>query len=564
MQSKLSILELRQRVRWYVTMRWFYLLPLAAIGLVPLYVSNGFSEDFQRQSLVALLGIGVNVGVLIATRYRFHSRPFYITLAAIQVGFDIFLTTWLIYQNGGIESRSVIAYAIPIFMSSALFGRLAIYFTAIISALAYTLLSTLDHLKYIHPPNVVFPSVHDDALYYVRGVLFYSALLIILAIIADYVGRLIREREQLEEEMRALGAEKAETEAILKTMGSALVAINRKGVVTMVNDVFEDLTGWKRKEAIGRQLDDVLPLLDSDGKRLEGEDRPMLQVSNEASNTDAHVRSISSYSYVRKDGSSFPFVGYMAPIVLGYRVIGSTTVFDDATNSKKLEQLKSNFVALVSHQLKTPIGEIRGYTENMLAGLGGKLTKKQKEYLSHIMNTAERSNKLISDLLDITVLEKGGVSVDIEPVKLSAIIREAVHIYRERLSKKELQLVITEADPKLSVFADSEKLVEVIGNVLANAISYTRQGTITIETKPGKDYGEICIIDEGIGMDKATLDALFHKDEVLSGAPTAEGGTGLGLYLAKQIVTLMEGDIRVASTSEKGTTICIKLPIVKG
>lgn len=556
-------LELRDRVRWYVNMRWFYLMPLAAAGLVPLYIASGFSEDFRRQTTIALIGFGLNAGFWLLLRFGPRRKTLDLILAASQVGLDILLATWLIYENGGIESRSIVIYAIPILMTGALLGRLATYLSAAASALSYALLSTLDHFGVVRPPNVVFPQLHGDFLYYIRGVLFYAAIFVILAVITDYVGRLVRDRERLVHKVQVVSAEKAEIEAILKSMGSALMAIDRQGLITMVNDSFEELTGWTRQEVVGQPLDTILPIFDETGRRLKAAKRPMLQFSQLTKATPP-VRAVNGYTYVRKDGSSFPFTEYVTPVVLGNRVVGATSVFDDVTDSKNLDQLKNNFVALVSHQLKTPIGEIRGYVENMLYGLAGPVDPRQEDYLHKISEVAKRSDKLITDLLDITVLEKGGLQLDLRPVHLSAVIDEVLRIYEQRLTQKKLSLRVFEETPELTVEADANKLVEVISNVIANSISYSKRGTITIKTKRLDGRGEICIKDEGSGMDKATLNALFHKDTVLSGAPTAEGGTGLGLYLAKQLVNLMQGEIRVASTSARGTTICITLPLVKG
>lgn len=564
MLRKFLLTEMQTRVRWYITMRWFYLGPLTLAGVIPLYTSSGLSEDFFRQSTVAIVGLALNLVFFFVTLKRYKTKFTYVALSAAQLALDVFLATWIIYLNGGLESRLIIVYAIPIFMSGALLGRKGIYITAAVSGLVYSSLITFDHLGIFHPPNSIFPLVHTDMAYYQRAVIFFSAIFLVLAVIADFVGRLVREREALKEEMQGLAAEKAKTEAILKTMGSALVAIDRAGQITMVNNSFEDLTGWSRKEVVGHHLNDVLPILDSRGHRLGEEERPM-PLSSDSGKPDPHVQHIGGYVYVRKDGSTFPFMAYQAPVLLGGRIIGYTTVFDDVTDSQKLDQLKDNFVALISHQLKTPIGEIKGYTENMLAGLGGSLSSKQSEYIEQIQDVADRANKLISNLLDITLAGQGNLSVENKPVKLAAVIDQITAARKQRMDKKGLKLHVKLPDPELRVLGDARKLVEALGNVVDNAISYSKKGTITISVVADEKNIKVYVNDQGAGMEKSTLYALFREkgNDVLSRAPTAEGGTGLGLYLAKQLVGLMGGDIRVVSTSKRGTTICITLPTMK-
>ncbi|HET7320306.1 MAG TPA: PAS domain-containing sensor histidine kinase [Candidatus Saccharimonadales bacterium] len=565
MPADFSEIELRQRVRWYAGVRWFYLLLLAGAGLVPLYLKSGWNDNFRHQTIIGLTGVVLNIIVLIATRRHGGKKIFYLLLAVAQVVFDILLVTWILYQNGALESRSIILYTIPIFMTGALLGRLAIYLAAGGSAAAYICLVSLDHFGLIHPPNAIFAYAHTDLFYYVSSVFFYGAVFLALAIISDYVSRLIRESEQLNEEVHALSAKNAETEAIIKTMGSALVAMDTNGRIKLVNDSFARLTGWHRNEVVGRKLDDVLPVLDESGHPAGPEAHPMRELESAFRAEEAAVRQIKGYSYVRKDGSSFPVFAYWAPItLLGGRIIGWTTVFDDATDVQKLEQLKSNFIALVSHQLKTPIAEIRDYINNMTFGVVGELTAKQREYLNDIDEVAQRSSKLIADLLDITVLEQGKAMLSLGPVDFSEVIEKSIAVHKNRLHQRKLTVKVVGADTPVTVLADMAKTVEIVNNILANAISYSREGkTITISTKVAGDNGEVRVIDEGRGMDPKTLDVLFNKSQVLSGAPTAEGGTGLGLYLAKQLINLQNGSITVEKTSDAGTTICISLPLVK-
>jgi signal transduction histidine kinase len=200
----------------------------------------------------------------------------------------------------------------------------------------------------------------------------------------------------------------------------------------------------------------------------------------------------------------------------------------------------------------------------MLYGVTGKLSKRQEEYLGEIRTITERCNKLITDLLDITILERGGLTLDIKAHRLSPIIKQVTSIYHDRMTKKGLSFKIIKPSTELAVRVDSEKLLEALGNVIANAIAYSKKGTITIQTKAVGDCAEIIVKDQGTGMDKTTVTTLFDKDTSLSGAPTAEGGTGLGLYLARQLIYLQNGDIKVVGTSSRGTTISIMVPLKKG
>jgi PAS domain S-box-containing protein len=562
MLSLYSTKDLHDRVRWYIAMRWFFLLALAMAGILPQYLSSGFSEFVRDQISIVTTGLVLNVIFFAATRRRFPTAAFYLILAIAQIALDIILASWLILLNGGIESRTIIIYAIPIVMAGALLGRLAIYLTGIASAFSYVLFVSLDHYGILQPPNILNPFVHTDPTYFVRSVFFYSAALLSLSVIADYVGRLIRQRSQLEEEMRVMAAEKSKTDAILKTMGDALVTVDLDGRITLVNDKFEQLIGWKETEAVGQPIDQVLVILDENGKPVPAGQRPLLNALQEKQAGEVRIQRITDYYYRRKNGTTFPFTASVAPVVLQGRITGATTVFQNASAAQKVQRLRTNFVALASHQLKTPIAELKGYVENMLDGLIGDVNDKQQEYLRHMHEVTDRCNKLITDLLDITVLEHGGMLVNTKPTSLTAVIEDVKKVYSHRLERKGITIKVVEPNGTLQVLADRKKLVEVIGNMVANAIRYSKAGNdITITTKADNSFATVAVSDRGSGMDKAAVEALFQKDEILSAAPTAEGGTGLGLYLAKQLIILQKGSIALTATSDQGTTISIKIPL---
>jgi len=448
-------------------------------------------------------------------------------------------------------------------MSGALLGRRVIYLTGMAAAIIYDALLVLDYTHVITPQNILAPALHANGNYVVQTLFFAPVMLLIITVVTDFVAKLVRERTQLTTKLEVVTAERAEIEAIIKSMGSALVAVDRQGKITMVNDAFEHLSGWARRDVIGVDLDTVLPLLSERGKKIESDKRPLLQLLNSDPHSPASaIQHVSRYYYAKKDGGIFPFVGSVAPIVLLGEVIGATTVFEDASSIKQIDQLKTNFVALASHQLKTPISEIQGYATNMLQGVTGRLTKQQTDYLTAIQEITLRCNKLITDLLDAVVLEQGSIRVNIEAVQLSKVIKRVVTAYQARVKQKSLKIAVIEPEQEITVRADGDTLVEIIGNVVANAVSYTKKHTtITIETKADGDEGVILVRDEGAGIDKNVLEHLFLKDDVLSSAPEAEGGTGVGLYLAKELLSLQKGKISVVSSTSKGTTMAIRIPL---
>ncbi|MCK4362763.1 MAG: PAS domain S-box protein [Dehalococcoidia bacterium] len=239
---------------------------------------------------------------------------------------------------------------------------------------------------------------------------------------------------------------------------------------------------------------------------------------------------------------------------------GFINVVRDITERKKIEAMKSDFVSLVSHQLKTPVVGIKLGIENMLEGLTGDLTTKQKQYLQEMHQICTRNYRLVSDLLNISRIERGVLLVDIAPIKLREIVDLAVRDYRKDVKKKGLALNLEEADEGVVVLADMDKMVEALSNVINNAVKFTDKGSITIKiTREGK-YGVVEVRDTGTGMSDEVLNNLFTKEKALSGTPRSGGGAGLGLYIAKSFMEIQKGDITATSVVGEGSTFVLRIP----
>lgn len=227
-----------------------------------------------------------------------------------------------------------------------------------------------------------------------------------------------------------------------------------------------------------------------------------------------------------------------------------------------VEEMKLDLISIVSHQLKTPVAEINGFIENMTEGLTGPLNQRQKEYLDEMRSIGQGNYRLICDLLSASKIERGVVFTDLKAVSVKEVVDLAIRDYEAPLQRKGLSLRLEGTEGGLALYADRDKMVEVLRNLLNNAIKCTDKGSITIKAGSEGGQGVIEVKDTGIGMNQETLDQLFTKNRML-GKEARRSGAGLGLYISKSFMKLQKGDITVTSEVGKGTCFKLTIPWVK-
>ncbi len=233
---------------------------------------------------------------------------------------------------------------------------------------------------------------------------------------------------------------------------------------------------------------------------------------------------------------------------------------------KEVDQMKDEFISIASHELRTPLTSIKGYLSLILEGTYGKIeNKKMKEGINRAIDSSKRLEALVEDLLNVSRIEQRRLDVKNEEVELEPIIQEIISQLKIPADEKKLLLEYKEPKEKLPlVLADPERLKQALINLIGNSIKYTEKGSIEVTTKIENDKLEIKIADTGIGMSAEDQKHLFEKFHRVQNEKTAKIiGTGLGLWITKQIVELMNGKIYLESMKDVGTQVTVKLNLVK-
>ncbi|GAE02976.1 sensor histidine kinase [Clostridium botulinum B str. Osaka05] len=327
-------------------------------------------------------------------------------------------------------------------------------------------------------------------------------------------------------------------EAILKSMDSGVVAIDKEFKVIMINPYANKLFGIKR-DIIGENLMDNIR--DFELERVLKDKEPGYKEINILWPEKRTLR-IKTTDIISK-----------------YDNIGTVAVVQDITDIKKLENMREQFVANVSHELKTPLTSIKGFSET-LKYVEDK--KNREKFLQIINDEADRLTRLINDILVLSNIEKQKQELIKEEIDLNELIEKVYCLVKKSAEDKNIKINIVEGKVPLLI-GNKDKYNQMIINLIDNAIKYTEpNGEVNIGTKQDKDNIIFWVEDTGVGISKEHLDRIFERFYRVDKARSrAEGGTGLGLAIVKHIVLGINGKIEVKSEPKKGTKFIVKIPL---
>ena len=378
----------------------------------------------------------------------------------------------------------------------------------------------------------------------------------------DEVGLLAATLNQLADQLHAkigeLSEDRAQLLAVLTSMVEGVMVLDRRGYILQINPALERMFGISRAEARGRpfaelfrhrQLNELVEAILRSRKNQEVE--IVLPLTNRCLHIDASVAG------GERDNE--------ACIVL---------VCHDMTELRHLETIRKDFVANVSHELRTPLTSIKGYVEALLDG-----AKDNPDMTAHFLNIilkqSDRLNLIIEDLLELSRIESGRISFRSDPIDIHAVIDRALSTIKPLAEKKGHQLKVSVNTTLSTAEGDEDRLVQVLTNLLDNAVKYTPAGgTITVgageapiprTAEPADGAIELTVSDTGIGIPESDRPRVFERFYRVDKARSRElGGTGLGLAIVKHIVEGHGGQVWVEAHEPKGSRFVVRLPINSG
>jgi PAS domain S-box-containing protein len=399
-------------------------------------------------------------------------------------------------------------------------------------------------------------------------------------------------RKQIEEERMKLDQRLRDqhfyNRSLLESNIDALMTTDPRGIITDANKQMEKLTGSTRDELIGAPFKNYF----TEPSRAEA---AIVQALNEGKVTNYELTARArdgTLTVVSYNASTFHDRDrVLQGVFAAARDVTELKLFEQRLQQKNIEleeasRMKSEFLANMSHELRTPLNAIIGFSEVLVDGLVGEMTDQQRGFLNDIFSSGKHLLSLINDILDLSKIEAGKMTLDLEPVQISSMFANSLSIIREKAAARNIHLTMDAPESLGAIRSDARKVKQIVYNLLSNAVKFTSErGEVTLQATrvPRSEVGElsvssmgrtfplaenefteflkITVTDSGMGISPDGLDLLYKPfSQIDSGLARKFEGTGLGLAMVKLLADLHGGSVGVESEVGKGSRFTVWLP----
>lgn len=346
---------------------------------------------------------------------------------------------------------------------------------------------------------------------------------------------------------------------VLASISESVIATNSDKKIILFNHAAENLLGLHQQEVIGKTVSEIMKVTNDKGEVSDLIYCPSNEgQSSEILFSEPKLKVVSSAKV-----ESFVDMTTKALKQNG-KNLGCLLILRDITKEQELENMKFDFVSMAAHELRTPLTSIQGYLSVFLKENASKLEPEQKMFLDRVDDSAKQLLILVENILNVNKIERGGITINMQPIDWAALLEETVNELKSRAHEKQIELIYekpTQAIP--SIMADKVRIKEVLINLITNAIKYTQEtGEIKVSAEIKNNDVITHVKDNGPGIAKSAQNYLFSKFyRVNSHLEQTNKGNGLGLYISRAIIELHHGRIWVQSEVGKGSEFSFSLPL---
>lgn len=533
------------QVRMAKSAAWLYWLGIAVMlagAFLPV------DTEVDRTPVFLLAGLGfVATLVLIVFPWRIFSLRVFYAMA----GMACLHVATLVYYSGGVESPYGLLYFL-----------IAIWAAYFFSFTGFSLVAAMIITSYLAP--YVYDRGFDMA--HVATGLTHILFLLIAGGLVNLLVTQLRSRtfdlrdsyEQLDRKVREVNQEKEKAHAVIESVADGVYVVDNNRRIILWNKAAEKITGFREKEMLGQIC--AKAVTDA-GEGCGYECAPVCDI---AAQLDGRSGSVSYEVLTRKRGGEKMWLSVSAAPISDPEgnMAGVVHVFRDISEYKEIDRMKSDFVATVSHELRTPLTSILGFSKTLLRNDVNFPEPSRESFLLEIVREGERLARLIEDVLSVSRIEAGNLQLDLKAADPAPTIHQVVKNVSFLTSIH--SFVVNVPDGLGQVQADIDKLYQVLLNLLVNAIKYSPEGgQIVVSASEEDDCVRFMVVDQGIGISGDHLPHIFERFyRVDDSGRRGVTGTGLGLYVSRNLIEEMGGRMWVESTEGEGSRFYFELPLV--
>ena len=505
-------------------------------------------------TIIPLALAGLIYNFFVWERYE-RKYPFLSTYIAL--GFVAIEVIAVVALTGGLESPFLPAVLL-ILLTSCILGLRAYIYSGIFILTVYALLQLQS--KLIVGSFRLLPAQ-----------IFYLLFTLVLGYtIARIIDHYVKTAKISNLIVNKMSNTQIDEKLMLGALVDPVIGVNQKMQIVLFNNAAEDLTGWTSQNAINEDLQSVLVLKDNNDVLMKKSNNPFLKVianKNQIVTDEFHI--------TLADQTKTSFSIAVAPTFdIQGGINGAIAVLHDISSQKNLWRERNEFVSTASHEMRTPVATIEGYLSMATNVKLATIDDRAKTYLEKAHASSVHLGKLFQDLLSVTKIEDSRLKDQRQVFNLADLVDQVSTEMELVAKKRDLNLFTHIGDannhqgtvvaPVLLVNADPDRMREVLTNLVDNAIKYTQAGNIDVSIVADKSNVKVSVRDSGIGIAENEQKHMFEKFYRVNRSATSEiGGTGLGLFIARNLVELYGGRIWVESSPGHGSTFYFTLPLVK-
>lgn len=358
---------------------------------------------------------------------------------------------------------------------------------------------------------------------------------------------------EIMEKQRAIASRQKTIDLIYDNSADGIVMLDNGQRIISFSPGMEAMTGYKKEEVLGRPAQQILKFrADSDSSLL-----PDVMFLPKDVRKNSYVKN----TITTKEGREIDIEASYSLISENKNEHQGLAIIRDVTYENELMKRDKEFIAITSHQMNTPLSIIRGYVSLLKNGKAGKISGEQAKYLEEIYGSTKKLIDITSNLLSISRIEQDKIKIEKTDINVADLFSELKQSISVQGAPEGVTIEFKESDPKMVVYADHEKLVQALNNLINNSIKYTKQGKITIAADKEDSAVRFSVSDTGMGIPEEDIEHIGQKFFRSQNAITLDNkGTGLGMFIVKTIVEKHNGSMKIMSQVNKGTTVTLIIP----